>query len=300
MALQDVLPPNGAPIVRRPFHYGWIVVGVTFLTLLATAGVRLTPGVLIIPLEQEFGWTRALISVAVSVNLVLYGLMGPFAAALMENLGIRRTMLCSLVFVSVGVALTPLITESWQLVVLWGVVVGGGTGMTALVLGVMVVNRWFATRRGFVLGILTASTATGQLVFLPLLAAVVERVGWRPAVLIVATAALLVVPLVAFFMRDHPRDVGGRPYGEETGTVALPQPPAHPIGSAVSALRRGLHSGDFWLLAGSFFICGASTNGLIGTHLIPACVDHGIPEVRAAGLLAVMGIFDIVGTTASG
>ncbi|HEU0078515.1 MAG TPA: MFS transporter [Longimicrobiaceae bacterium] len=193
-----------APVRGRP-HYAWIVAGVTFVTLLAAAGVRATPGVLMVPLEEEFGWTRATLSLAVSVNLVLYGLMGPFAAAIMDRLGVRRTMLLSLGTIAAGVAATAWMTAPWQLVLLWGVVVGGGTGMTALVLGATVVSRWFTARRGLVMGILTASTATGQLVFLPLLAALVERSGWRAAVLLVAGAAALVFPLVALLMRDSPQ-----------------------------------------------------------------------------------------------
>jgi sugar phosphate permease len=285
---------------RGPLHYAWIVAGVTFLILLATAGVRSSPGVLIVPLEREFGWSRATISLAISVNLILYGLIGPFAAAIMGWLGIRRTVLASLAIVAMGVALTTRMTTAWQMVLLWGVVVGGGTGMTALVLGATIVNRWFAERRGLVLGVLTASAATGQLIFLPLLATVVQRFGWRPAVLLVAGAAALVIPLVAIFLRERPSDVGLGPYGagpehEEPGTLA-----GNPLLAALEALRDGLRSRDFWLLAGSFFVCGASTNGLIGTHLIPACLDYGIPEVRAAGLLAAMGLFDLLGTTASG
>jgi sugar phosphate permease len=281
-------------------HYAWIVAGLTFLVLLATAGVRSAPGVLIVPLEREFGWGRATISLAVSVNLVLYGLIGPFAAALMERLGVRRTMLCSLAVVALGVALTTRMSAPWQLLLLWGVVVGGGTGMTALVLGATVVNRWFVTHRGLVLGVLTASTATGQLVFLPVLAAVVERFGWRPAALLVAGVALVALPLIALLMRERPSDLGLRPYGARPGEEEPPAPAANPVAAALGALRDGLRSRDFWLLAGSFFVCGASTNGLIGTHLIPACLDYGIPEVRAAGLLAAMGLFDLVGTTASG
>lgn len=282
-------------------HYAWVVAGVTFLVLLATAGVRSAPGVLIVPLEREFGWSRATVSFAISVNLVLYGLIGPFAAALMGRLGVRKTVLASLVVVSTGVALTTRMTAPWQLVLLWGVVVGAGTGMTALVLGATVVNRWFTERRGLVLGVLTASTATGQLVFLTPLAAVVGRFGWRPAALIVAGTAALVAPLVALFLRERPSDLGLRPYGagdesEEAAATAS----ANPVAVALGALRDGLGSRDFWLLAGSFFVCGASTNGLIGTHLIPACLDYGIPEVQAAGLLAAMGLFDLVGTTASG
>jgi sugar phosphate permease len=284
----------------RRLHYAWIVAGVTFLTLLATAGIRSAPGVLIVPFEQEFGWSRATISVAVSINLMLYGLTGPFAAALLDRIGIRATMMLALALLATGVSLTTLMTAPWQLVLLWGVVVGGGTGMTALALGATVVNRWFSTRRGLVMGMLTASTATGQLLFLPLMASIVERYGWRPAVLGIAAVALVVVPVVGLLMRDHPADVGRVPFGDDGPVRPRARSTANPAGVALRALARGVRSGDFWLLAGGFFICGVSTNGLIGTHLIPACIDHGIPEVRAAGLLAVMGIFDLVGTTASG
>jgi sugar phosphate permease len=280
-------------------HYAWIVAGLTFVTLLAAAGVRATVGVLIVPLEQEFGWTRATISAAVSVNLILYGFIGPFAAALIDRLGVRRTMAGALLVVAAGVVTTTAMTEPWELVLLWGVVVGGGTGMTALVLGAMVANRWFAERRGLVMGVLTASTATGQLVFLPALAALVTTYGWRVAVLAIAGFAVCVAPLLALLMRDRPSDVGLTPYGAHA-----PEPAAAPAGNPflapLEALWRGFHSRDFWLLFASFFICGASTNGLIGTHLIAACFDHGIPEVSAAGLLAMMGVFDFIGTTVSG
>jgi predicted MFS family arabinose efflux permease len=284
---------------QRGIHYGWIVAAVTFLVLLSSAGVRATPSILIVPLEREFGWTRATISLAISINLILYGLMGPFAAAFMQRLGLRTTVLVSAATLMLGVGLTPLMRAPWQLVLLWGVVVGAGTGMTALVLGATVVNRWFTERRGLVMGILTASTATGQLVFLPLLASLVERHGWRTATLVVAGVIGLVIPLVLLLLREYPQDVGLARYGEPTRSSAIEAPVPSPKG-ALSALRHGIHSRDFWLLAGSFFICGASTNGLIGTHLIPACIDHGIPEVRAAGLLAAMGVFDFLGTTGSG
>ncbi|MBD3881973.1 MFS transporter [Phormidium tenue FACHB-886] len=296
-------------LARRSVHYSWVVAALTFLALLIAAGIRSAPGVLMVPLEQDFGWTRATISLAISINLVLYGLIGPFAATVAERIGIRKAMLFSLGLLVVGVGLTPLMTQSWQLILLWGVVVGGGSGMLALVLGAIVVNRWFAERRGLVLGVLTASTATGQLVFLPLLASLVERFGWRIAVLLIAGVALLVMPLIGLLMRSRPSDVGLRALGERAAehspeiapsrTPSAP-PSQNPIAATLSDLKRGTQSGDFWLLAGSFFVCGASTNGLIGTHLIPACIDHGIPEVKAAGLLAVMGIFDFVGTTASG
>ncbi|MBF5044610.1 MFS transporter [Aggregicoccus sp. 17bor-14] len=281
-------------------HYAWVVVGVVFLVLLCAAGVRSTPSLFMVPLEQEFGWSRALVSGAVSVNLVLYGLVGPFAAALMQRFGMRRTMLASLGIISVGVALTHLMRAPWQLVASWGVLVGLGTGTTAMVLGATVVQRWFSTRRGLVMGILTASTATGQLLFLPLLAAQVERHGWRAVSLGIALAvALLVVP-VALLVRDHPSALGLRPYGAAPGPWEEPPAPANPVRHALDVLAASARRRDFWLLAGSFFICGATTNGLVGTHLVPACHDHGIPEVRAAGLLALMGVFDLVGTTASG
>ncbi|MDF5730511.1 MAG: MFS transporter [Rhizonema sp. PD38] len=287
-------------LARRSLHYGWIVAGLTFLALLTAAGIRATPSVLIVPLEHEFGWSRATISLAISINLLLYGLIGPFAAAVLEQVGIRRTMVFALALLSVGVSLTTLMSASWQLILLWGVVVGSGTGIIALVLGAIVVNRWFAQQRGLVLGVLTASTATGQLVFLPMLASLVERFGWRSAVLTIAVFALMIIPLIALLMRDHPSDLDLRPFGAQSVIMETQTRSVNPIASTLNALKLGIRSKDFWILSGSFFICGASTNGLIGTHLIPACIDHGIPEVKAAGLLAVMGIFDFVGTTASG
>jgi sugar phosphate permease len=287
-------------LARGRLHYGWIVAAITFVTLLAAAGIRATPGVLIVPLEQEFGWTRASISLAVSVNLVLYGFLGPFSAALVDRLGARRTMVVAMTTLAIGVSLTSLMTATWQLILLWGIVVGAGSGMMALALAATVVNRWFSQHRGLVMGVLTASTATGQLVFLPALAAIVEHYGWRAAVLTIAAVGLCTVPLIALFMRNRPADLGLTPLGDAIGTPPVPVSRGNPIAAAFEALGEGVRSRDFWLLAGSFFICGLSTNGLIGTHLIPACFDHGIPEVMAATLLATMGVFDFIGTTASG
>src|SRR5271166_6060442 len=201
---------------RGKLHYAWVVAGVTFLTLLVAAGLRATPGVLIVPLEQEYGWSRTTISFAIGVNIFLYGLIGPFAAAVMGRFGLRRTMLGALACIAAGVALTPLMTQPWQLILLWGGVVGTGSGATALVLGATVVARWFAARRGVVIGALTASTATGQLIFLPLLASLAERYGWRSVSLTVAGAALALLPVVALLMRDRPEDIGLRPYGAAT------------------------------------------------------------------------------------
>ena len=279
--------------------YGWVVAGVTFLVLLVGASVRSTPGVLIVPLREEFGWSTATISGAVAVNIMLYGLVGPFAVAVMERFGLRRTVTAALLLLACGAGLTVFMREAWQLTLLWGVMVGLGGGMIAMVLGATVASRWFVHQRGLVVGLLTASSATGQLLFLPLLAKAATDLGWRATSLAVAGASLLLVPLVLILMRDRPADLGLPPYG---GTAIEPAPThaLNPALRAVRALKVGFASRDFWLLGGSFFICGASTSGLIGTHLIPACVDHGIPEVRAAGLLALMGVFDLVGTTASG
>jgi predicted MFS family arabinose efflux permease len=255
--------------------------------------------VLIVPLEHEFGWSDATISAAIAVNILLYGLIGPFCVALMERFGVRSTVCTSLALLTLGVGLTIFMRESWQLMLLWGFIVGAGTGTVALVFGATIATRWFTRHRGLVLGVLTASSATGQLVFLPLLASLASVYGWRAVSLTVAGIALSLIPIVAVVLRDRPADMNLPPYGatEVEPTIVRVQNPAR---RALTALWVGLKSKDFWLLAGSFFICGASTNGLIGTHLIPACFDHGIPEVRAAGLLAVMGIFDFFGTTASG
>lgn len=285
---------------RAPLHYGWIVAATTFLTLLCAAGVRATPSILIVPLEEAFGWSRATISAAISINLLLYGLMGPFAAALMERFGIRRVVVVSLSIICLGVALTTQMKHPWQLILCWGVLVGLGTGTTATVLGATVVNRWFHERRGLVMGVLTAATATGQLIFLPILARLVQLKGWQAVPTVVASVLLCVIPLVAIFVRDRPSDIGLRAYGAPESSVEPPRSTRSPLVNAFAVLRNGSRSRDFWLLFASFFVCGATTNGLVGTHLVPACMDHGIPEVRAAGLLAMMGVFDLVGTTASG
>ena len=281
-------------------HYAWVVAAVTFLVLLAAVGIRATPSVLIVPLEQDFGWSRGTISFAISLNIVLYGLVGPFAGAVMQQLGIRRTVLLALTLISGSVAASTLMTAPWQLVLSWGLAVGLGTGVTALVLGATIVNRWFSKQQGLVMGIITASTATGQLVFLPMLAAVAQSAGWRPVVWITAIAAAAMIPLVALLMPESPAAIGMAPYGAPDGAIVPVVARANPVGVAFAALGRGARSGGFWLLFASFFVCGASTNGLIGTHLISYCFDHGIPEVQGASLLAVMGVFDLIGTTASG
>lgn len=283
----------------RRVHYAWVIATVTFIALMGAAGFRSTPGVLIVPLEHEFGWNRAVISVAVSINLILFGLTGPFAAALMDRFGLRVVTVGALITVSSGALLTTLMTSPWQLYLLWGVVVGLGTGSIASVLAATVAGRWFVRRRGLVLGALTAAGATGQLIFLPGLGWLAQNVGWRFVAIAVGVAALAVVPLVAVFIRNRPSDIGLRAYGASEADNA-PLNTGSPIANAIRGLRLGVRSRDFWLLAGSFFICGASTNGFIGTHLIPASIDHGLTEVTAASLVAVIGVFDVIGTLASG
>jgi predicted MFS family arabinose efflux permease len=287
---------------RRRVHRAWLIAAVTFVTMLGAAGFRSVPSVLMDPLHADFGWSHATIGSAMSINMTLFGLMSPFAAALMDRFGIRPVVSVALVLVATGSGLTVFMTSSWQLLLLWGVLVGLGTGSMSMAFVATVSTRWFVARRGLVSGILTAANATGQLIFLPIVAALTEHHGWRPASITVALAALAVVPLVLLLMRDHPHDVGLRAYG---ATPAEPGPPrAARIGSgagaAVRALRAAARVPVFWLLAGSFAVCGATTNGLIGTHFIPAATDHGMPPTTAAGLLALVGIFDIVGTIGSG
>jgi MFS family permease len=287
-------------LVGRPLHYAWLIVIVTFVTLITTAGFRATPGVLIVPLQHEYGWSRGTISIAISIGLLFFGLIAPFAAALMDRFGVRRVMLIALAVIATGASLTTIMNAPWQLDLLWGVLVGGGTGAVGVPLAATVANRWFSTRRGLVTGILTASNASGQMVFLPALAWLATAYGWRWAAVSVAVLAMLVVfPVVAFFVRDRPQSMGLEPYGA-TEPVPVPERSAHPFRPAWHGLTMGMRSGTFWLLSSSFFICGLSTNGLIGTHLIPAAMDHGLGEVAAASLLATIGAFDIVGTTCSG
>jgi sugar phosphate permease len=286
---------------RRRIHPAWAVAVIAFIALVGAAGFRATPSVMLRPLHEEFGWSLGTISAAVSVNLLLYGLTAPFAAALMEKFGLRRVVATALLLVATGSGLTIYMYASWQLVMLWGVLVGLGTGSMALAFVATVTNRWFVRRRGLVTGVLTAGGAAGQLVFLPALAQLTGAYGWRVAALTVTAAALAVVPLVWWKLRDKPADLGILAYG---ATAADPPPPAVPAGSAarnaLRALRDAARTRPFWLLAGGFAICGASTNGLVGTHFIPAAHDHGMAETTAASLLALVGLFDIVGTIASG
>jgi len=283
------------------FHYAWIAIAVAFMIMLVTAGIRATPSVMMVPLERDFGWSRTTVSLALSINLALFGLMGPFAAAAMQRFGLRRTVMLAMAVLAVAVSLSSQMTQTWQMQLIWGILVGLGTGATSMTLGATIVNRWFSERRGLAMGILTASSATGQLAFLPLMAYVVTSYGWRPVVLAVAVAAAILLPLVSFLLPERPVDVGLRPLGVPDSAPADAAPSmANPIMIAFGALGRAVKVKDFWLLFFSFFICGASTNGYIGTHFIAMCGDFGLSEVRGAGILAVMGLLDLFGTTFSG
>lgn len=288
--------------MTRRIHPAWIVAGVAFLALLGAAGFRSAPSALIVPLEDEFGWTRSELSIAVSVNILLYGLTAPFAAALMERFGVRRVTSVALLAIAAGSALSVLVTDSWMLLLTWGVLIGLGTGSMALVFAAIIADRWFVKNRGLVIGILTAGSATGQLIFLPIVAGLAADTSWRLASLLIAGIALAVVPIVAIFLRNSPAELNVTPYGAPLDAVpTFPEKSdVNPALRALQVLRRASKVRTFWALAAGFAICGATTNGLIGTHFIPAAHDHGMLEVAAAGLLAVVGVFDVVGTIASG
>ncbi|MBH0122042.1 MFS transporter [Rhodococcus sp. CX] len=296
VTIETAAPP---PTTHR-IHFAWAVATVAFLALVGAAAFRAAPSVLIEPLHADFGWSRASISAAVSINLVLYGLTAPFAAALMERFGMRAVVTAALGLVAAGSGLTVFMTATWQLILLWGVLVGLGTGSMALAFVATVTDRWFVARRGLVTGILTAASAAGQLVFLPLLAVLAEKYNWQAVALTVAFAALAVVPLVMLFLRERPEDVGTVPYGAGPDYVRAEPSTGNAGLRALRVLATAARTRVFWLLAGTFAICGASTNGLVGTHFVPAAHDHGMPLTAAASLLAVIGIFDVVGTIASG
>jgi MFS family permease len=280
-------------------HRAWIVAAITFVTLIAAAAFRSTTSIMFEPLEHEFGWTRSLTSSAVSVNLIFYGLTAPFAATLMERFTVRRVAVSALALVALGTGLTVFMTQGWQLILYWGVFVGLGTGCLALVFGSLVANRWFTKRRGLVTGIFSAAYATGQLIFLPMLSNVVMTSGWRSSSLVVATFAAAIIPLFFIGFKNSPAEANTEPYGglsAEPAGKAAPRTARGTIGVLVESLRKPA----FWILAGTFFVCGWTTNGLIGAHFIPAAHDHGMPMGTAAGLLALVGIFDFVGTILSG
>lgn len=287
-------------MLRNRIHPAWIVAFITFGTLFATAGFRSAPSVLILPLEKDFGWSIDVISLAVAINVLLYGFTAPFAAALMERFTVRKVVMAALATVGTGALLTIWMSQSWHLMLLWGVVVGVGTGSMALVFAATIINRWFIKKRGLVMGILTAAAASGQLVFLPGLSKLAQDPGWRASSLVIALGAYIMVPLIYFFLKEDPQSIGSKPYGADEDWL----PPVLEKGNAamvaIQTLKDASKERNFWYLVGSFFVCGLSTSGLIGTHFIPAAHDHGMMQVTAASLLALVGVFDVVGTIFSG
>lgn len=289
------------PFRRAGQKYAFVVVAVIFLSLLVSAGLRSSPSVLLVPLEETFGWSRSTISLAAAVGIFLYGMVGPFAAAAMERFGLRRVLIGALVVMAASSAASAFMTESWHLLLTWGVFSGLGSGAVAVVLGATVVNRWFTKHRGVMMGLLTASSATGTLVFLPVLAALASSGDWTRVVWTVAAAAAALVPLAWWLVPDRPSSVGLVPFGSDPHAPPAPAAPrTGMLAATFGALARASRTRTFWFLFATFFVCGFTTNGLVGTHLIALCGDHGMPEVQAAGLLALMGIFDLIGTTASG
>ncbi|GAB3579280.1 MFS transporter [Calidifontibacter terrae] len=284
----------------RRIHPAWMIAGVTLLTMMGSAGFRAAPGVLMHPLHDEFGWSMGLMGTAVSINLVLFGLTAPFSAALMERFGVRPVMAGALVLIGLGSVLPRWMNAPWQLIACWGVLIGLGTGAISMSLVATITGRWFVAKRGVVSGVLSAANATGQLAFLPVMAWLSTHQGWRAASTTIGVAAWCAVPLVVLFMRNRPEDLGTRAYGAAADAPPTPVASGNAAALAVGTLRDALHHRAFWLLAGTFAVCGASTNGLVGTHFIPAAMDHGMGEQAAAGLLALVGVFDIVGTIASG
>lgn len=288
--------PLAALLARRGIHYAWVMVALTFLVALCTSAAMGMPGILMAPLHAEFGWEISSISAPMGLRLVLYGVMAPFAAALIQRYGMVRVIAVAVALIVVSVSASTQMTSLWQLWATWGIPLGIATGMTALVLGATVSSRWFTARRGLVLGMLTAANATGQLIFLPVAGYLSEHVGWRVAILPPVVLCVFALLLVVLFAVDHPASIGLAPYGESQ-IVPVPKFAA---GSAVrrsfDALAEASASRSFWVLFFTFFVCGLSTNGLVQMHFIPLCLDMGLAQTQAASVLAMMGAFDFVGT----
>jgi MFS family permease len=282
-------------------HYSWVILIISFFSIIVAGIVRSSTGVFIVPFENEFGWDRSVISLAFGISLLLYGLSGPFMAALIEVLGLKKMMIYAMATLLLGVLSTFFMEHTWQLILIWGVIIGLGSGLFLTVLSPYVANRWFVKRRGLAIGILTASTATGQLLLLPLLAIIIENFSWRWAIGLILIISFIMLVVILLFMKNTPKEVGLLPYGlvEDHQESSVFQP-RNPIVIAFQSLLEAVRVKEFWLLAGSFFICGLSTSGLIGTHFISYCISFGIPVVTAASLLSFMGIFDLIGTTISG
>ncbi|HET7882588.1 MAG TPA: MFS transporter [Acetobacteraceae bacterium] len=288
-----------ARICSGRVHYAWVALIVAFTVTLGAVGVRAAPGVIIVPLQQSFGWSVGTISAAISLNILLLGMTGPFITGLMETFGLRRTILSCLGLLVVGTGLSTFITQSWQLFFTWGVLVGIGASAGAIGMASAVANRWFVAHRGLAMGLLSSGNAAGQLIFLPILGRLSQTYGWQSVSITVALTIAVLIPVAALLLPESPAAVGLTPLGA-TSEPPSPMRGGNPFGVAIDGLIRGLRSIDFWLLALSFAVCGFSTNGLIGTHLIAFCVDHGYSQFAGAGILASLGVFSLIGSTISG
>jgi len=275
-------------------HYAWIVLGVTFLCLFIAAAVRSVPGIILLSLEHEFHWSRETITGAVSINLLLFGLAGPFLGRLMDLYGVKTITILTISLIVLGAGGSLFMQEPWQLYLLWGLIVGAGSGGTSIVMGSAIVNRWFKKRRGLALGVLGAAFSSGQLIFTPVLMYLNIHDGWRAATLfIVLLLGLIILPLVIRFMVADPGLKGMRPYGAHGSDAPPVRPDPNPMCLAMA-------NPQFWLLAFSFGICGFTTSGLFQTHLIPHGIEHGFTEMTMAVSLGLMGATDMIGTIFSG
>jgi predicted MFS family arabinose efflux permease len=285
----------------KRIHYSWVILFIAFFSIITAGIIRSSSGVFIVPFENEFGWDRSTISFAFAISLLLYGLSGPFMAALIEVIGLKKMMILAMATLLFGILLTFFMVKSWQLVLIWGIIIGLGSGLFLTVLSPYIANQWFKKRRGLALGILTASTATGQLILLPLLAMIVETHSWKWAMGLILFLSLLMLAIILLLMKNSPQDVGLLPYGQEEASAGKKEEQKkNPITIAFQTLFEAVKVKEFWLLAGSFFICGLSTSGLIGTHFISYCIGFGFTAVTAASMLSLMGVFDLIGTTLSG
>ncbi|MCA9838592.1 MAG: MFS transporter [Trueperaceae bacterium] len=279
---------------RTSFFYGWVIVAVTIPVLMITAGIRSAPGAWIVPMKDDLGWSIASLSFAAAMGLIVYGFSGPLSGNLMRRFGVRNVVIISMLLSGLSMLLSSMVKTQWQLTLFFGLFSGMATGLVASVLGATVATRWFVKHRGLVVGMMGAAVSAGQLVFFPLLTAWAVSMGWRTAALILAGLCVALVLPVLLFMRDDPEQIGLKPLGElESTTPAKAQ-------ADEAIMRRALKSPDFWLLALTFYICGATSNGLVGQHFIPHAVDHGFSAQTAANTLALMGAFNFIGTIASG
>jgi MFS family permease len=285
-----------------PFYYGWFIVALSFLANLTAAGIRSAPSVLIHPFEAEFGWSRTAIAAAASLNLLLLGLFAPIGGWLIDRIGARRVILGCLTAIVAGLIGTIFVQHLWQLILLWGIILGIATGVTPP-LGASIASRWFVDRRGLAIGIMTNANAAGQVVYLPLLMAIVVGSGWRSALWAMAAASAVLLPAIWFWMRDNPAEVGLQPYTSanthDSGKSSVyARGDVRPM--SISGISEVFKTSTFWILSGCFFICGVTANGLIGTHLIPHAIERGIPQMTAAMAVGIMGGASFVGTTFSG